>query len=82
MSEQRPTDRLLPHWLYVAWLRVLYWPFCTARMRIERALRVQRAGFYIVTCDELCALTEGLAEHPDGWDGPCHCATCRSYADG
>jgi hypothetical protein len=73
--------RRVPHWLYVLWLRALYWPLCTARIRVERALRVQRAGFYIVTCDELCKLTEGLEEHPDFWDGPCYCATCRSYAN-
>lgn len=69
------------HRLYVLWLRALYWPLCTARMRVSRALRVQRAGFYIVTCDELLKITEGLDEHPNGWDFPCHCASCRSYAN-
>ena len=23
--------------------------------------------------------TEALDEHPEGYDGPCFCATCRSY---
>ena len=26
-------------------------------------------------------LTEALEEHPDGYDGPCQCETCRSYGD-
>lgn len=31
---------------------------------------------------ELLALTARLDEHPEGWDHPCMCAECRSYADG
>lgn len=32
--------------------------------------------------NELLALTARLDEHPEGWDHPCMCAECRSYADG
>lgn len=31
--------------------------------------------------NELLALTARLDEHPEGWDHPCMCAECRSYAD-
>ena len=31
--------------------------------------------------NELLALTARLDEHPEGWEHPCMCATCRSYAD-
>lgn len=70
------------HWLYVAWLRAVYWPTWAMIVRVQRAWRVQKRDHYIVTGDELIAITEGLDEHPDGWDFPCHCASCRSYADG
>lgn len=26
-------------------------------------------------------LTEGIDEHPEGYEGPCFCELCRSYAD-
>ena len=29
---------------------------------------------------ELLAITECLDEHPDGYDGPCYCRDCASYA--
>lgn len=32
--------------------------------------------------NELLALTARLNEHPEGWEHPCMCAECRSYADG
>ncbi len=32
--------------------------------------------------NELLALTARLDEHPEGWEHPCMCAECRSYADG
>ena len=32
--------------------------------------------------NELLALTARLDEHPEGWEYPCMCASCRSYADG
>lgn len=30
--------------------------------------------------DELLKMTEQLDEHPEGYDGPCHCRLCLSYA--
>lgn len=27
----------------------------------------------------MCGLTEGLDEHPDWWEHPCFCNSCRSY---
>ncbi len=29
--------------------------------------------------DQLLGLTELLDEHPDGYDGPCLCRSCREY---
>jgi len=29
---------------------------------------------------ELLEITEILDEHPEGYEGPCICAVCRSYA--
>lgn len=85
LSEKKRFDPSLvgwPQWVRVPWLRAIYFPFCTARMRVLRAWHVQKAGNYIVTLDELLAITERLDEHPDNWDFPCHCADCRSYGDG
>lgn len=31
--------------------------------------------------DGFIELTKKLDEHPEGYDGPCLCALCRSYAD-
>lgn len=31
---------------------------------------------------DLLAITALLDEHPEWWDYPCFCASCRSYADG
>ena len=31
--------------------------------------------------DNLLAMTRLLDEHPEGWDGPCECKLCMSYAD-
>lgn len=70
-----------PNWLRVLWLRAAYWPTCDVIYRVRRAVKVQKAGFYIVSCDELLAVTKGLDEHPDGWDFPCNCKECLSYAD-
>jgi hypothetical protein len=30
---------------------------------------------------ELIDITATLDEHPDGYDGPCWCAVCQSYAN-
>ena len=35
---------------------------------------------YFLTGDQLAELTSGLQEHPEGYDGPCACKTCMSYA--
>jgi hypothetical protein len=29
---------------------------------------------------ELLDITRNLDEHPEGYEGPCWCTTCRSYA--
>jgi hypothetical protein len=31
--------------------------------------------------NELLSMTEMLDEHPEGYDGACLCALCKSYAD-
>jgi hypothetical protein len=31
-AEPAVQRRRVPHWLYVLWLRALYWPLCTARI--------------------------------------------------
>lgn len=31
--------------------------------------------------DELLKMTEKLDEHPEGYDGPCFCKLCMSYAE-
>ncbi|MGH7743924.1 MAG: hypothetical protein ACREQ5_03775 [Candidatus Dormibacteria bacterium] len=81
MAANSPSELRVPNWLRVLWLRGLYWPAWDVIVRVRRAAKVQKAGFYIVSCDELLSITEKLDEHPDGWDYPCHCATCRSYAN-
>jgi hypothetical protein len=40
------------------------------RGEVRRA-NVDRAAFL--------AMTEQLDDHPEGYDGPCHCHCCRSY---
>jgi hypothetical protein len=37
----------------------------------------------LIAADEqaFIELTIKIDEHPDGYDGPCLCALCRSYAD-
>lgn len=72
----------LRHRLRVTWLVWLYWPYCAARYKLVAAWRAMHNKNLVVTHDELFALTEGLDEHPESWDGPCCCALCRSYADG
>lgn len=31
--------------------------------------------------DQLLQMTKTLDEHPEGYEGPCDCGTCRSYGD-
>ena len=83
-SEKKRFNWLLvgwPQWIRVPWLRGIYFPFCDVRARLRLIVKAQRAGFLIVSCDELLHITEGLDEHPNNWDYPCACATCRSYAN-
>ena len=50
---------------------------------LSEALRTQAVIMsHQVPENELLALTARLDEHPEGWEHPCMCATCRSYADG
>jgi hypothetical protein len=71
------------HFFRVLWLRGAYWPICRVRFGLRDAWRAyRRKGWTLVQCEELIRLTTPLDEHPDEYDGPCNCATCRSYADG
>lgn len=72
----------LPHWLYVLWLRALYFPFWRTVSIFRRAIVANRANINLVTTDELWRITAPLDEHPDDWEHACMCATCRSYGDG
>lgn len=70
------------HWVRVLGLRCFYFPFWRSINAFRRARRAAfLAGFNVVSTEELWKLTEALDEHPDGWEHPCMCATCRSYAD-
>lgn len=71
-----------PRWLLKPFLTVIYFPFWRSVNTVRRAGRAAFGRVNLVTDDELHALTEKLDEHPDGWDHPCMCATCRSYCDG
>jgi len=51
---------------------------CLVESLQEEAVKTTHA----VPENELLALTARLDEHPEGWDWPCMCAECRSYADG
>lgn len=90
MSELRSTELKLTagqrwgrwHWVRVAGLRGFYFPFWRTISVVRRAYSAAfRHDINLVTNDELWTLTEALDEHPDGWEHPCMCATCRSYAD-
>jgi hypothetical protein len=82
------TDRTLSsenrvrHFFRVLWLSVLYFPFWRSVNGIRRAAIAMRGRVNLVTDEELMRITETLDEHPEDWDHPCMCATCRSYADG
>jgi hypothetical protein len=78
----RTIEQGVLNWLRVLWLRAFYWPAWDVIYRVRRAWQVQKQDHYIVTFEELVRVTEGLDEHPAEWDFPCHCAECRSYADG
>jgi len=90
MSDAQSTDRHLTagqrwgrwHWIRVLWLRCFAFPFWRSSNAVKRAYR---AAFdprvNLVTDDELIELTIPLDEHPDNWEHPCMCASCRSYCD-
>ena len=80
MSAEHRTNNRVRHWLWVAWLNLTH-PFYVGRSRIRRAWQVQKRDTYILTAAELIEVTRPLDEHPDEWDYPCLCATCRSYAN-
>lgn len=71
-----------PRWLLKPFLVVIYFPFWRSVNGVRRAATAMRGRVNLVTDDELLRLTADLEEHPDGWDHPCMCATCRSYGDG
>lgn len=64
------------------YLSLIYFPFWRTVNAFRRAGVAFRGRVILCTEDELVRLTEPLDEHPGDWDGPCACATCRSYADG
>lgn len=53
----------------------------TSAWRIARIPPPLPARFdgHCISTEELLALTALLDEHPDWWEYPCACATCRSY---
>lgn len=70
-------------WVRVFGLTYFYFPFWRNVNAFRRAYRAAFvSGINLVTTEELWKLTEPLDEHPDGWEHPCMCASCRSYADG
>lgn len=78
----RTAEEKLRHALRVLWLRSLYWPFWRSYFGIKRGWVAMRGRVNLVTDDELMRVTEPLDEHPEDWEHPCMCATCRSYGDG
>lgn len=70
------------HFIRVIGLTCFYFPFWRSVNAMRRAYRAAFTPVSLLTHEELWKLTEALDEHPDGWDHPCMCATCRSYADG
>lgn len=75
------TKKRVPHFVWLIWLRAFYFPFWRSVNGLRRAFTAMRGRVNLVTDEELWQITEPLDEHPDGWDKPCMCATCRSYGD-
>ncbi len=71
-----------PNWLLKPFLIIVYLPFWRGVNGVLRGFIAMRGAVNLITNDELYAITKNLDEHPDGWDHPCMCATCRSYGDG
>lgn len=66
------------HWMRVAWLRGISFPFWHTVNAVRRMRMALRYDINLVTNEELWELTTPLDEHPDGWDHACMCAECRS----
>lgn len=66
----------------VIWMNCVRFPFWRSVYAIRRAYIAAFRHINLVTDEELWTITEPLDEHPDGWEHPCMCASCRSYADG
>lgn len=66
-----------PQWVRVPWLRGLYWPFWRTVNCFRRAARAWNGRINLVTDDELCAVTQELDMHPEGWHHPCMCRECQ-----
>ena len=70
-----------PQWVRVPWLNCIYFPFWRSINAVRRAWSAAfDDGVVLVTVEELIDLTTPLEEHPEGYDGPCNCALCRSCA--
>lgn len=46
----------------------------------EKMIEIKQAWLNLMGIPAECAYTYELEDHPDGYDGPCACRTCRSYA--
>ena len=86
MSEHKSAEKrgiwAWPIWLLRPFLAVVYFPFWRSVNGVRRGWKAMRGQVNLVTDEELMRITEPLDEHPDNWDHPCMCATCRSYGDG
>lgn len=56
------------------------WTAWNTRSVVPAPMPPATQGMVLVNEQCLLGLTEQLPEHPYGWDGPCWCATCQSYA--
>lgn len=69
------------HWVRVFGLTYFRFPFWRTVNAVRRMRTALRYDINLVTNEELWELTAPLDEHPDTWEHPCLCATCRSYGD-
>jgi hypothetical protein len=49
--------------------------------RVRKQAREPRRSVIERERDQLLEMTRQLDEHPEGYDGPCLCRLCMSYAD-
>lgn len=82
MTSERRDIWAFPYWLRKPFLNIVYFPFWRTVNAARRAWTAARNQANLVTDDELYALTQELECHPEGWEHPCMCAECRSYAGG